>query len=82
MSDVESESLPAHVSICQQRYRTLYDRLDRVDARMEKIENTLIEINNKLEQLQYRQHRRWEQAQLGLIGVLVGVVSMVIAGYL
>lgn len=82
MSDVESESLPAHVSICQERYRTLYDRLDRVDARMEKIEHMLQEIGQQLDRVHDRHYRRWEQAQLGVIGVLVGIMGMVIAGYL
>ena len=31
VSDIETESLPAHVALCQERYRSLDTRLQRIE---------------------------------------------------
>lgn len=77
MSDIESESLPAHVSICQQRYLHLETRIHSVEERMEKIETILLDIHHKIDALTHRHHQRWNQTQIGVIGLLLAV-----SGYL
>jgi len=71
--DVETESLPAHVSICQERYRALNARLERVEAGMDKIEVMIQDIHSKLDRLALSQNHKWDYTQLAIISSLAGL---------
>lgn len=73
--DIESESLPAHVSLCQERYRALEHRFEEVETKIDKINSTLLEIRIDLSDLRDAQHSRWNTAQMSLIGVLTAVIG-------
>ena len=73
--DIESNSLPAHVSICQERYRALEARFEEVEAKIDRINATLLEIRIDLSDLRDAQHTRWNTAQMSLIGVLTAVIG-------
>ena len=45
---LESEDLGLHVTLCEQRYVQLLDKLDHVDERFAALELMLIEIKEKL----------------------------------
>ena len=68
--DIESTSLPAHVSICQERYQRLADRLDAVDDRITRIEITLEAIHQDLRDMHERQSGLWDRLKDVVIGML------------
>lgn len=72
--DIESESLPAHVSICQERYRHLENRLDRVDARLDSIDHNLEQIQHSIKSITDQHQNRWQHLQWAVIGGLWSLV--------
>jgi hypothetical protein len=77
--DIESESLPAHVSLCQERYRALEGRLDTMEEKIQRIESLVTSIHDDLKNLSNRQNDRWSAAQVGVISVLIAVVGFLSA---
>ena len=77
--DIESESLPAHVSLCQERYRALESRLDAMEEKIQRIESLVTSIHDDLKNLSNRQNDRWSAAQVGVISVLIAVVGFLSA---
>lgn len=77
--DIETESLPAHVSICQERYRHLENRLDRVDQRLDKIDSYLADIHEKVDKLAENHRHKWDNTQLTVISALIGVCVFLIS---
>lgn len=77
--DIESESLPAHVSICQQRYHNLELRLNGLEKRIEKIEGLVQDIHDKIEGLARKQTDKWDRTQVAAITILMGVIGFVMA---
>lgn len=73
--DIESESLPAHVSICHQRYLHLESRLHTMESRIEKIERGIEDIKKELQIIAAANSSRWTNAQIAVIGILMGVVG-------
>jgi hypothetical protein len=41
VADIESESLPTHVSLCQERYKRLEDRLESVEHKLDEMSKTI-----------------------------------------
>ena len=42
----ESNDLALHTKLCYQRHGTIMQRLDEVDARLDKIDDSLVEIKD------------------------------------
>lgn len=57
--NIERNSLDAHVSICEERYRNLADRLESTDQRLAKLEIMLTEIHAALREHQLGQNEKW-----------------------
>lgn len=47
-SQIEKESLEAHVEICQQRYETLEHRLSRIEEKVIEVNETISENNHAM----------------------------------
>ena len=77
--DIESESLPAHVSLCQERYKALESRLDLMEEKITKIESMLVDIHHKLVTVNQNQDHRWNHFQWMLIGLLVSAIGFLSA---
>jgi len=77
--DIESDSLPAHVSICQERYQRLADRLEAMDQRMDRIEHSLAEIKTCLDTVKNQHYNQWDRLRDVTIGVLVAAVGYLAA---
>ena len=73
--DIESESLPAHVSICQERYQALEHRLDQVEHKITEIHQILRDIRDDLQDMREHHARRWDTAQIAIIAVLMSLVG-------
>jgi hypothetical protein len=74
-SDIERESLDAHVSICAVRYQALESRLASVESRLDSIDTVLSDIRDTLAREPQRRQQDWMQAKSALIGVLVSLVA-------
>jgi hypothetical protein len=77
--DIETESLPAHVSICQERYRALESRLDQVETRIEQIHQVLRDIRDDIQDIRDNHAQRWNSAQIGTIAVLMTMIGAMAA---
>jgi hypothetical protein len=75
LHDIENESLPAHVSICQERYRALESRLHSVEQRINGVDVQLQAIMALISQVHLDQQAQWTQARNWLIGILITAVS-------
>ena len=74
MSDIERNSLDAHVSLCELRYLNLERRIDQLEVSLASLQTLVLEIRDCLAQLPQQQNlvqaQRWERFQWALIGVL------------
>jgi hypothetical protein len=72
LHDIESESLPAHVSICQERYKQLDSRIGSVERHLIAIDITLSEIRDAINhdhKAQLKQFLTWASVIItGLLG--------------
>lgn len=75
MSDIETTSLPAHVSICQERYRSLENRFIVVNDRLDRMARVLEDIQTDMQTLAAGQSDRWNTAQIAVIGVLLSIIG-------
>lgn len=75
MSSIESESLPAHVSICQQRYQALEHRLVSVERHVDEIHRLIGGLHDKVDAMGKTQVMRWDRAQIGIIALLSGLIA-------
>jgi len=78
-TDIERNSLEAHVSLCELRYQSLERRITQVETKLESVNTLLLQIRDSLLQLpaeqNHAQQARWERLQWGLIGVLSAVAA-------
>lgn len=71
MSEIERTSLSAHVSICELRYQTLNDRLDRMNEDMSELKILIQGLGRDLDRQQDQTMNHWHRAQWAVIGVLL-----------
>jgi len=76
--DIESESLPAHVSICQERYRALEHKFEEVDRKIDSINTVLVSIRDDITKITADNHNRWSSAQIAVIGLLMSIIGALI----
>jgi chromosome segregation ATPase len=75
MSELEKESLEAHVDLCSERYTTLVRELKGMSTRMEKFEQTLSELRDMMIRLKTDRQQQLINWGIGIIGVLVSAVG-------
>lgn len=75
MSQLEKESLEAHVDLCSERYTTLVRELKGMGARMEKFEATLAEMRDMILRLKTDRQQQLINWGIGIIGALVAAVG-------
>ena len=77
MADIEKESLEAHVELCSERYKSLHDKLDAVNSRLETQDKTLNHIANsitKIEGSRNKQVMAWGAGLIAALGSAVGIL--------
>jgi len=74
-SDIEKESLEAHVELCAIRYASLDQKLSSLDRRMGKLEDLIVDLKNSV-----RTSSSNNNAQT--INIFTTIVSVLIAGIL
>lgn len=83
MSDIERQSLDAHVSLCELRYQSLERRIVDVEDKLESLNTLLLQIRDSLAQLPVQQtqlhYDKWSQFQWWVIGGLSGALGWALA---
>jgi hypothetical protein len=80
--DIENTNLEAHVSICQERYQRLAERLESVDHRIAGLEQGVRDIRDHLERITRVNYSQWDRLRDITIGVLVTAVGYLAAKFL
>jgi len=75
MSELEKESLEAHVDLCSERYTTLVRELKGMSTRMEKFEQTLSELRDMMIRLKTDRQQQLINWGIAVIGVLTSAVG-------
>ena len=82
MSDIERNSLDAHVSLCELRYQALNDRLDRVEADLGELKSLIQDLSQALHSQRNYQNNYWNRVQWSVIGSLIAVVAWAVSHWL
>ena len=70
-TEIEKESLEAHVELCSERYSTLHNKFDAVNERLDKHEGMLTEIRNAVVTNDQNRNKQVIKWGTGVIAVLV-----------
>lgn len=79
ISDIETESLAAHASICEQRYLNLDNRMTGLEKKVERIEELLGDIHQKIDRLGQKQEKQINSTLIYIIGILLTVCGGLIS---
>ena len=78
-TDIEKESLEAHVELCAERYEKLETNLHRLETKVEKLEEHIIAIRTTLAGAGERQSKQLIAIGTAIISVLItGLITMTI----
>ena len=79
ISEIENQSLEAHVSICEQRYLNLDNRMTGLEKKVERIEELLSDIHQKIDRLGEKQTKQINSTLIYVIGILLTVCGALIS---
>ena len=71
MSDLEKESLEAHVDLCSERYNGLHRELKNLGSRMDKVEKMLMELRDMIILQKTERSKQLINWGVGIISALV-----------
>jgi prefoldin subunit 5 len=76
-TDIEKTNLEAHVELCAERYNSLDTKLTNLEARMNKVEDHLVDIKTSLANQDSGQYRTLITIGTTIIGVLItGLITL------
>ena len=76
-TDIEKKSLEAHVELCAERYDNLDTKLTNLEARMNKVEDHLVDIKTALSNQDSSQYKTLVTIGTTIIGVLItGLITL------
>ncbi len=79
-TEIEKESLEAHVELCAIRYNNLETKLDNLEQRMDKLELHLVEIKNSLTNTALNNERSTIDSKKQTISIFTTVLGVLLAG--
>lgn len=80
-SDIEKESLEAHVELCAIRYNNLETKIDNLEQRLDKLELHMVDIKNSLSNRVDGQNKQTISIFTTILGVLVaGLIGFITHG--
>ena len=77
MSELEKESLEAHVDLCAERYNALIRDLKNLGSRMDKFEHTLTELRDMIISMKADRNKQlisWGTALIGALTAACGTL--------
>jgi len=78
---IENESLEAHVSICEERYNHLCDRIGNVESELNNLEKAILQLSNKIDNYIELQNAKFDTIYKGAIVALVAAVGFFAANF-
>jgi len=69
-TDIEKESLEAHVELCAQRYDAMKDNMERMETRLSNVETLVKEIKEMLAEKENQAYKKLLAFGLTIIGFL------------
>lgn len=78
-TELEKESLEAHVDLCALRYEQMEKRLEQMDEKFEKIDQRFNSLENKMDKLESSHKRGNTQIMVALIGATATIIGSFIA---
>jgi len=77
--EIETESLPAHVSICEERYKILEMRMKNVEVSIEKLQELIRDVHKKIDNIGSQHNRKWDATQVAAISLLLCALGFAIS---
>jgi predicted nucleic acid-binding Zn-ribbon protein len=77
--EIENQNLEAHVSICEQRYLNLDNRMTGLEKKVERIEELLGDIHQKIDRLGEKQTKQINSTLIYIIGLLLTVCGALVS---
>lgn len=77
-TDIEKESLEAHVELCAERYKNLDGKLNHLEGRMTRLEEYLVEIKDTLTNTERSQYKTIVGIGAALVGALVAAAASMV----
>jgi len=78
-TELERESLEAHVDLCALRYEQMEKRLELMDEKFEKIDSRFDSLEIKMDKLEQDHKRGNTQIMVALIGATATIIGSFIA---
>lgn len=72
--DIEKTSLEAHVTLCEQRYQRLTEKLEQTEHRLDNLETMVRDIHTTLQAINQRHDNRWDRVR---DAVIIGLLSVI-----
>jgi len=70
-SEIERESLEAHVELCAIRYNNLETKIDNLEARIDKLDVHLVDIKNSLMNSNLETNKQTMSIVVKIMGILL-----------
>lgn len=80
--DIESESLPAHVSLCQERYASLERRFESVDEKITDLGVMIRDIHDRVDAMSQATQDRFQSWHWAVTGSLATAVVFLLERWL
>jgi uncharacterized protein YPO0396 len=80
-TEIEKKSLEAHVELCAERYRSLDDRLDAVNARIAGVETIVREVHDMIQNMTEKRNDQLINWGLGIIGTMTVIIGFFLVKY-
>lgn len=80
-TEIEKKSLEAHVELCAERYRSLDDRLDAVNARIGGVETIVREVHDMIQAMAEKRNDQLINWGLGIIGTMTVIIGFFLVKY-
>lgn len=77
-TDIEKESLEAHVELCAIRYNSLEQKLNNVENRIDKLEHLILDIKESVSNREYNGNKQ----TIGIFASVVGVLLSALFGFI
>lgn len=78
-TNIEKQSLEAHVELCAERYDNLDSKLNGLEKRMDKLEEHVLEIKESISEANSSSHKTIITIGTTVVGVLIsGCLTLII----
>lgn len=81
-SEIEKKSLEAHVELCAERYKYLYDQIKDVNTKVDDLHSVVVSMDSKLDGVVSKRNDQLLAWGVGIIGFLLATVAWLIKHYM